>query len=556
MNSLDVLLKKDLRALRNLRVLAREQSVFKGIVITVFAVGILEGMFLMFLDALRFLGSLGGIGVMIIQHLFGFFFFGLGIMLVLSNIITAYAVYFRSADVPFLLQQPISRGVIAIHKHLESALLSSWAFFLIIIPFVGAYAWHQKLSLSFALWTALFSIPFVFLCAGIGVIVIMAVVRFMPRFRRWWLLAVVALGIAAYFAFALPGGPEGENDDMSFLLASLVPGIRLASFPLWPSWWVSEGIMAMARANWDRGALLFCVLMANALLAGLVIEWMGNSLFYRAWERLTASGTSSRSSSTGAFRLSVRLLLFLPSDWRAIILKDARSLLRDPVQMIQGLLFFGLLGIYFFNLRNMHYHLMSPVWRNLIAFLNLFSLSAIMCSFCSRFVFPQMSMEGHGFWIIGLSPVGMSRILKIKFASAVCAMLAIGCVLMVVSSTMLEVDAQVLLITVAVAVASAFALCGLALGLGACFMDLKQPNPVAIISGFGGTLNLVLSLIYIMLAVIPFGFLCHERVMGAVGRALFMKGMLVCAVWLIAVTALAAFLPLMAGRRSLMAREY
>ena len=557
MNDLLILLRNDCRMVFNLRFAAKEQSIFKGIVIGVFAAAILAGLFFLFLDAFRFLSSLGGIGVLLIQHLFSLFFLGLGIMLVLSNIITAYAVFFRAVDVPFLLLQPVSRGAVAVHKYLESALLSSWAFFFIMVPFVSAFACHQKLPLIFAFWTALFSLPFVALCSGIGVILIVLAVRFLPRLRGWiWFLAFFLCLLAFGFHDVFKNAGY-KSDDVSFLLASLVPGIKLASFPLWPSWWVSEGIMALVRERWDRGALLFCVLMANLLFMAMLVEFIGSRLFYGAWERVASAGARSpglrRAGYTGPFSF---LAGFLPPEYRAIILKDIRAFFRDPVQMIQGLLFFGLLGIYFFNLRNLHYHLLAPVWRNLIAFLNLFSLATIMCSFCSRFVFPQISLEGHSFWIIGLSPTGMGRVLKIKYILAVFMMLIISGTLMTVSALMLSVPPYVLLITIMVAVAVSFALCGLALGLGAIFMDREQTNPVAIISGFGGTFNLVLSLAYIMAAIIPFGFICHERLLGGISNALFAAGIAAASIWLVIITVLTALLPLIAGRRSLLSREY
>ena len=556
MNVLIKFLKNDLRMLFNLRFIARKQSIFKAVVIGVFAAAMLTGLFFLFLDAFRFLSSLGGIGVLLIQHLFGLFFFGLGIMLVLSNIITAYAVFFRAVDVPFLLLQPVSRGTIAVHKYLESALLSSWAFFFIMVPFVSAFAWHQKLPLIFAFWTVLFSLPFVALCSGIGVILIVLAVRFMPRLRGWIWLLVFFSGLLAFGFYDAFKSTGYKSDDVSFLLASLVPGIKLASFPLWPSWWVSEGIMTMVRERWDRGTLLFCVLMANLMFVALVVEFIGERLFYGAWERTVSAGERNGIRRARHAGLAAFPSEFLPPVVRAVILKDIRSLLRDPVQMIQGLLFFGLLGIYFFNLRNLHYHLLAPVWRNLISFLNLFSLATIMCSFCSRFVFPQISLEGHAFWILGLSPAGMGRVLKIKFMLAVFIMLMISGALMIVSSLMLSVPSYVLLITIMVAVAVSFALCGLALGLGALFMDLEQTNPVAIISGFGGTFNLVMSLVYIMAAIVPFGFICHEYILGNIGRAWFAWGIAAAGAWLTIITTLTASLPLIAGKRSLLAREY
>lgn len=556
MNSLTAFLKNDWRMLLNLRHDTRQQSIFKAVVIGVFAVAILTGLFLLFLDAFKFLSSLGGIGLLIIQHLFSFFFFGLGVMLVISSIITAYAVFFRSADGCFLLLQPVSRGVIAIHKHLESALLSSWAFFFIMVPFVGAFAWHQKLPLVFVFWTVVFSVPFVMLCSGIGVILIIIAVRFLPRLSGWIWLGVISLSVCAFVFFGVARGGGGKTEDATFLLAGLIPGIKLASFPLWPSWLVSEGIMALVRERWDRGALLFCVLLADLLFVVLVVEFIGERLFYRAWERVSSAAGRGGIRRASYANLPALAAGFLPPEYRAIILKDIRTLLRDPVQMIQGLLFFGLLGLYFFNLRNLHYHLLAPVWRNLISFLNLFSLATIMCSFCSRFVFPQISLEGHAFWIIGLSPTGMGRVLKIKFMLAVSTMLIISGTLMIVSAVMLGVPSYVLLITIMVATAVSFALCGLALGLGALFRDLKQTNPVAIISGFGGTFNLVLSLVYIMAAIIPFGFLCHEHIMGNISRPWFITGIFLGGGWLAIITILTTLLPLIAGRRSLMAGEY
>ena len=44
-------------------------------------------------------------------------------------------------------------------------------------------------------------------------------------------------------------------------------------------------------------------------------------------------------------------------------------------------------------------------------------------------------------------------------------------------------------------------LSGLAVGLGALFPDFKQDNPSKIVSGFGGTLCLVISFLYVILFV-------------------------------------------------------
>src|ERR1035437_1345456 len=290
MHALAALLRKDGRVLRNLRTLAREQSVFKVVFILMFAGGLLAGLGYFFLEGFLFLSALGGIGVMLIRHLFALFFFGLGLMLILSNIITTYTTVFHSEEIPFLLCRPIAPGEILLHKWLETTLISSWAFFFIIIPFIGAFAWHAHLSLLFMLWTFLFSIPFVLLYAGAGTLITLLVLRWAPRWRPQVWVGAALLVLIGWGVWMLVGAAKPQTDDTAFILQRFVPGLKLAAFPLWPSAWMAEGIMALSRDQWLRGGLLFGVLLANVLMVGLLVEVLGNAQFVQAWQRTRAAG--------------------------------------------------------------------------------------------------------------------------------------------------------------------------------------------------------------------------------------------------------------------------
>jgi ABC-2 type transport system permease protein len=72
---------------------------------------------------------------------------------------------------------------------------------------------------------------------------------------------------------------------------------------------------------------------------------------------------------------------------------------------------------------------------------------------------------------------------------------------MILSSVMLRLAwTKVIFFAAAISLVSA-ALSGLAAGLGAIFPNFKEENPSKIVSGFGGTLCLVISFIYIALFV-------------------------------------------------------
>jgi len=121
---------------------------------------------------------------------------------------------------------------------------------------------------------------------------------------------------------------------------------------------------------------------------------------------------------------------------------------------------------------------------------------------------------------------------------------------------MLGVDWTVRLSALAVALAMPFALCGLSMGLGALFLDLKQRNPTAIVSGFGGTLTLALSLLYMMLSVLPFGLLFHGAVAHYYSAHTVRLVLPFLYLWLVALTLVTGLVPMILGRNSLKHREY
>ena len=106
---------------------------------------------------------------------------------------------------------------------------------------------------------------------------------------------------------------------------------------------------------------------------------------------------------------STALFFFLPRPIRLLILKDLRTFRRDPAQWSQFLIFFGLLAFYFLNIRRLGYDVQSPYWRNLVSFLNLAVTALILSTFTSRFIFPLLSLEGRNFWVLGLLPLRRER---------------------------------------------------------------------------------------------------------------------------------------------------
>lgn len=554
MRELVFLLGKDWRAARHRRRLWSEQSRFKIVFVILFALGLLGGLWALFLQGFRFLESLGGIGLMLVYRLFYLFFFGLGVMLLLSSVVTTYSTFFRSEETGYLLLRPVPPGTLTLYKAIQSAFYTSWAFFFMIIPFIGAFAMHERLPLRFLAWLLLYSVPFVLLYSLLGTLACLLALPLLRRFRaaRW---AVPAAALAAAAGWLLKTWPPSAESGLFPTLTRLVPAMEWASHPLWPSWWMAEGGLALARGSWADVVLLWSVLVANVLLAGLLVEAAGRRFLLPDWQGVHFA--AGRRRRRGVLLPSLdRWLGFLPRDIRTMIIKDVRIFLRDPAQWSQSLLFFGLLALYFLNLRTLHYHVLPPAWRNLIAFLNIFSVCSIMASLGARFVYPQLSLEGHSVWILGLAPTTMGRVLAAKFLGSVFSLGAVSLLLMTLSAWMLSVPGAVRAVALLVALAMTVVVSALSTGLGAVFIDLKQRNPSAIVSGFGGTLNLVLNLGFMLAGILPLGVVFHLRIQPDPAAGSGTTALAGALAWLLLSAGLLAAGALYAGWNSLRRREF
>ncbi len=257
------------------------------------------------------------------------------------------------------------------------------------------------------------------------------------------------------------------------------------------------------------------VLSAHGALAYLAAAAVAHDLYFRGYSRVQGGKSSRRRARFYALdALFHRLFFYLPRPIRLLILKDTRTFLRDPAQWSQFLIFFGLLAFYFVNIRRLGYGVQSPSWRNLVSFLNLSVTALILSTFTSRFIFPLLSLEGRNFWVLGLLPVARSQILWGKFAFSVGISLFATEVLVFLSDLMLGMSPVMIALHIGMVAVLCLGLSGISVGLGARLPNLRESDPSKIAVGFGGTLNLLVSLVFIFAIVTALAVPCHLYFLG------------------------------------------
>ena len=273
---------------------------------------------------------------------------------------------------------------------------------------------------------------------------------------------------------------------------------------------MAAGLLSAAKGEWRNGLFYLQILSAHSLVAYLAAAVVARDLYRPGYNRVQGSRSSRRRRGSYTFdAVFHRVFFLLPRPIRLLILKDLRTFRRDPAQWSQFLIFFGLLAFYFVNIRRLSYDVQSPYWRNLVSFLNLGVTSLILSTFTSRFIFPMLSLEGRNFWVLGLLPLERAAILWGKFAFASGISLVATEALVILSDLMLRMSVGMIVLHMGMVAVLCLGLSGISVGLGARLPNLKESDPSKIAAGFGGTLNLLVSLIFITSIVTSLALPCH-----------------------------------------------
>lgn len=552
------------RIVRHTIASVRSESKLKVAFVSISAVLLWLGTFQLARGVFRFLERPGGqilgagglnLSDLVMAQLLAVFALALFVMLVFSNTLIAYSTLYRANEVAYLVQSPISPPAFFLGRFYECVTFSSWASAFLGSPVMLAYGLETRAHPVFYLALLAFYLPFVAIPAAIGSILTVVVVRLLPHLRRGLWLGLAALVLTALFGFfrgqlALPS--FGETPSLQTVIATL----GRTQSPFLPSSWLAQGLLASADGVNERSVFFLLLLTSNALFLVWLATLAAERWFYAGWSAL-AGGSSGRTRLGGILRRLDSWLLPLPQPTRSLVAKDLRLFWRDPAQWSQFVLFFGIMVLYVANLRGTRSLGDEETWRALGTLLNLGAAMLILASLTTRFIFPLISLEGRRFWILGLSPVTMRQIMWQKFWLSVGSTSVFTVGLGVLSAVQLELDRTAFALSIAGVAAATLALSGLAVGLGSLYPNFAEDNPARIVSGMGGTLNFLLSMLYIGLvgtgqAVV----LLWGRVEARLGADAYPWVVTGAAAWIAVLTAVTCLVPLRLGLRNLERAEF
>ncbi len=455
---------------------------------------------------LDFIAKIPLVGPLLTERMVFLLFFFFFVMLVLSNATITGMGLFRRKDMEWQVALPLPARSLVLWKTAEGMLLASWGLLLLSAPILLAIARVYDAGAGFMIAVLPALLALVTIAANVATWILLLLVRLA---RRWMLKPFVLLAVVVVVRTLPVWHSNLENlnaEDLTTSLNQILKHTEVCMHPLLPSSWVAETIQAAGRGIPDRVTFFNLLLLSNALMSILVTGRMASAHFMPAWDRImSAAPGASNSGPEPAFRRRSGLLsrwsrrmLALDRASFALLVKDVRTFLREPVQWGQSAIIFGLLLMYSTNLRKLGYDLQSPFWIIVVSHLNLLVCCLALSTLTTRFIYPQFSMEGRRMWILGLSPVPLHRVLALKLRLSASVLALMMGLLVLVSGISLGLPGQRIVFFCAAIALLTYGLTSLALSLGALVPNFRESNPARIVSGFGGTVCLIASFIYIV----------------------------------------------------------
>lgn len=543
---------------------ARHESKLKILVVGLFAVLLWWGLFAFARFGFGIFEDFGAeilgggelsLSDLIMARLLSLFTLALFVMLVFSNVLAAFTFFYRTREVPFLVQSPISPEAFFVDRFADCVSFSSWALGYLGSPVLIAYGIETGAPWPFYPLLLAFYLPFVILPAALGTTVTVGLVRIFAGLKRGPLIAIASVVVLVLFAIFRRHLRLTDFADTSSLQAVL-EALGQTQTAWLPSFWTSRGLLSAATGSSGEAFFYWLLLTANALMAGWIASEVSRRWFYRGWTQLAGGDEVRRPSHAGGWlgargllgRLDAGMSWIWKPSTRALVIKDLRVFWRDASQWTQFLLLFGIMAIYIAQLDGSRGGTDDGLWRAWGSLLNMAACALILASLTTRFIFPLISLEGRRFWILGLAPLERRRLAWQKFwlSCGTTSLFTVG--LIALSAWRLELDATAFAVSVIGVIATTLALSGLAVGLGCLYPNFEAASAARIVSGLGGTLNFMLSLVYVVLILLAQALvLLWHRLDERFAGAAFPWVVAAALAWTVGLTAVTCWLPMRLG---------
>jgi ABC-2 type transport system permease protein len=428
-------------------------------------------------------------------------------MLIFSHIITSFSNLYLSQDLELCHASPAPLNVLFLSRVFYTILDSSWMPLVFGLPVVAAYGIVYRAGLGYYLSLVSVSFPLILIAAGIGIMVIMMLVRFFPaqRARDITMFLTIILIIMLYLLFRFLRPERLVNPDAFLSVAQYLGALKAPDSPYLPSRWAGELLWAKLAGSPMSQMFNSLLLWTTAGAVAVIDLWVAELIYFSGFSKAQEAKRRSRAGRKILEKMVSAITRPLGSDTTSLIAKDVRLFFRDNSQWSQLLLLGALVVVYLYNFSVLPLErspIQSIYLQNALSFLNIGLAGFVISALSARFIFPAVSLEGNAFWIILSSPVTAKRFLWSKYVAYLMPMLILAELLIIATNYLLKVTTFMMVLSSGTIFFLVFGIVSLGIGFGAIYPNFKHENIATVATGFGGVMYMITSSVFIALVVV------------------------------------------------------
>lgn len=424
-----------------------------------------------------------------------------------SSLAINIGVFFFSADSSLLMASPIKSYKLYFGKSLLVFIAASWMPIFFIFPFVLSFAYVFKSSLFFLL-PAMGSLVLLFLLSNIvAQITALLLMKFSFLWKRKTILLVIPVVIIVliYLISSLLYTLGGDGNAL-LAFSKIYKTLEFSKSSLLPSKWVAKIIGDLLEFRIFKFSSELALLLSSNVFFALSAYFLwelnsSNINQVKQATKLKSNEFSKLSSLLKTFKFSSSNLSF--------IVKDFLLLSRDIAQLMQIAVLSFLCFLYLSHvelLQSLNFFPPDKIvfWRNLLSISNVLIATFFCTAICTRLVFPSVSLEGKSYWIVKTSPISSYHFLKNKLNFWFPPLALILALFLGLGSYLLKYNTFTILVYFVLAFFLAYAIVGLAIGLGAKYANFNFEYSSQMAMSFGSFIFMLLSVGISVVIQIPF----------------------------------------------------
>ena len=432
--------------------------------------------------------------------------FALFVMTAVGNSVTAFSAFFRSEELEYLFTLPLDAKKIFIFKFAENFFRSSTPMFLLGGSALMAYGTYFKLSIvEYLLIIFGIALPFVFMAAGLGTLILYIIVRistlFSPKLIITTAILFTLIGSGSYFKSVHPVQQVQEIIKYypNFENHPAIAQAKVGEVAFVPSTWVASALYSIVDGDTASAFNNISVLILACIGLVTILYTVSGKGYYKLW--LDVQGKEwliKKSNNSTQTNFLLNLKLPFTKRVEAFLKRDLLMFIRDPSQWGHMILFMVLLLIFIANMSGLNLYMRDPVRMTLLFIANYIFGGFFLVSLAVRFVFPLMSQEGQAFWMIKSAPLSMRFLLSYKGIISCVILLLIGLPLLGITSNALSTSNNLQMITLTFTILATLITTLLSLATGAWFANLKEKSAIRAASSRGATVAFLVTMFYLV----------------------------------------------------------